>query len=194
MSAADFPSGPWTGYFTYHGDSRKWGMDLSLSFENRRMTGEGNDSVGPFVIVGAYDAAAKECHWTKTYVAAHDVSYQGFREGKGIWGTWEIGRLARGGFHIWPKRVGEGETEAEAIEQPAPASETAEEIEKRQLVTREHNAAKPPSLPLLHRMEGRGVEEAFTSINGAAPLLGPPLVPRGERKSICVPIMFVEPA
>jgi len=128
MSAADFPSGPWAGFFTYHGDSRKWGMDLSLSFENGRMTGEGHDAVGPFVIVGAYDAAAKECHWTKTYVAAHDVFYQGFREGKGIWGTWEIGRLARGGFHIWPQGGMDGENEAEQAEQPRPAELGAVEV------------------------------------------------------------------
>jgi len=45
--------------------------------------------------------------WTKTYIGAHDVFYRGFREGKGIWGTWEITVHARGGFHIWPKRMGE---------------------------------------------------------------------------------------
>ena len=29
------------------------------------------------------------------------------REGRGIWGTWEIGRADRGGFHIWPLADGE---------------------------------------------------------------------------------------
>ena len=76
------------------------------------MTGDGVDCVGRFLIKGRYDAAALECHWTKTYIGAHDVFYRGFREGKGIWGTWEIGLWARGGFHIWPRHEGEGEQES----------------------------------------------------------------------------------
>ena len=121
MSAADFPSGPWTGFFTYNRILGKWTMDLRLSFENGRMTGEGNDSVGPFIIAGAYDASTKECYWTKTYVGAHDVFYKGCREGKGIWGTWEIGVFARGGFHIWPEGADDAENEAEYAEELLPA-------------------------------------------------------------------------
>ena len=66
---------------------------MHLTFANGNMTGEGNDDVGRFLIKGRYDAPTKECHWTKTYVGAHDVFYRGFREGKGIWGTWEINIL-----------------------------------------------------------------------------------------------------
>jgi hypothetical protein len=113
MSSVDFPSGPWTGFFTYRGRARKWAMDLNLSFANGHMTGEGHDAVGFFIIAGAYDPSTNECYWTKTYVAAHDVFYKGFREGKGIWGNWEIGTRNRGGFYIWPKGAGEGEDEAE---------------------------------------------------------------------------------
>jgi hypothetical protein len=72
------------------------------------------------------------------------VFYRGFREGKGIWGTWEIKLRNHGGFHIWPKRVGEGETQAEAVEQVAPAPEPAKEIEKRELSIPEPHAAKSP--------------------------------------------------
>jgi hypothetical protein len=42
-----------------------------------------------------------ECSWLKTYLGRHSVEYYGHREGKGIWGTWNI-RRARGGFQIWP--------------------------------------------------------------------------------------------
>ena len=47
--------------------------------------------------------------FTKRYLGKHDVFYQGFNEGKGIWGVWEIppefnaGIVSRGGFHIWPE-------------------------------------------------------------------------------------------
>ena len=50
-------------------------------------------------------------------MGAHDVFYRGFREGKGIWGTWEISNLSHGGFHIWPRHAGEGEKCSESLEQ-----------------------------------------------------------------------------
>lgn len=101
MSSSLFPSGPWTGFYNYRpGDQHR--MDLHLEFRNGRMTGDGTDDIGPFIISGEYDEASLECRWTKSYVGAHDVEYRGFREGKGIWGTWEIGKRFRGGFQIWP--------------------------------------------------------------------------------------------
>jgi hypothetical protein len=93
-------------------------MVLHLSFSAGIMTGEGIDDVGQFGIKGRYNAANHECYWTKSYVGAHDVFYRGFREGKGIWGTWEITSLSHGGFHIWPREAGEGEVATESLEQP----------------------------------------------------------------------------
>jgi len=124
MSEPDFPSGPWLGFYTYNGGSRKFRMDLNLTFGGGRMTGFGVDNVGQFVIDGRYDAASKECHWTKSYVGRHEVFYTGFREGKGIWGTWEIRPPYRGGFHIWPLGDEEGERAYEEAENSQPAERT----------------------------------------------------------------------
>lgn len=105
-----FPSGPWTGFYNYRpGDRHR--MDLHLAFANGQISGDGNDDIGRFTIRGRYDAATKECWWTKTYPGSHDVAYRGFREGKGIWGTWEIKVFDHGGFHIWPRGAGAGEAE-----------------------------------------------------------------------------------
>ena len=95
-------------------------MDLHLSFANGLVSGDGNDDVGRFLIKGKYDASSRECYWTKSYIGAHDVFYRGFREGKGIWGTWEIRIWNHGGFHIWPKAAGEGEASQETNEQAEP--------------------------------------------------------------------------
>jgi len=100
-------------------------MSLHLSFAGGRMSGDGNDDVGRFLIQGRYDAASLECHWTKTYPGSHDVFYRGFREGKGIWGTWEIHDGCRGGFHIWPRAAGEGEEQTEELSEPKPAEPVA---------------------------------------------------------------------
>jgi len=125
MTDSLFPSGPWRGFYNYApGDRHR--MELHLTFVNGSMSGDGQDDVGSFMIKGRYDAAQKECWWTKTYVGAHDVSYRGFREGKGIWGVWEIGLWGRGGFHIWPREAGEGEE----AEEKAGATEPAEAIGK----------------------------------------------------------------
>lgn|GEM_PF-529849 len=128
MSEALFPSGPWTGYYKYSGQSAKHRMDLHLQFTNGRVTGEGIDDIGRFSIRGHYDARELECYWTKTYVGAHDVYYRGFREGKGIWGVWEIGLRARGGFHIWPKGAEEGDSQVAQAEEPVPAHAAPAEV------------------------------------------------------------------
>lgn len=125
-----FPSGPWVGFYNYSQQRDKHRMDLHLTFANGNMTGEGNDDIGLFRIKGRYDANTRECDWMKTYVGAHDVFYRGFREGKGIWGTWEIGELRHGGFHIWPRGADEGE-EAAAAEEEKPVNAIANETSEK---------------------------------------------------------------
>lgn len=115
-----FPSGLWTGFYNYQPGERHR-MDLYLTFAQERMSGDGNDDIGRFTIRGRYEVASRECYWTKSYVGAHDVFYRGFREGKGIWGTWEITAFDHGGFHIWPKRAGEDETETNVASEAEPA-------------------------------------------------------------------------
>lgn len=100
-------------------------MDLQLTFANGQVSGDGQDDIGRFVIKGRYDAPTRECHWTKSYVGAHDVYYRGFREGKGIWGTWEITIRWHGGFHIWPRAAGAGETAAEEEDSAEPVEAIA---------------------------------------------------------------------
>ena len=127
MNETLFPSGPWTGFYNYRpGDRHR--MDLHLTFANGNLSGDGVDDIGRFLIKGRYDTASRECYWTKTYVGAHDVFYRGFREGKGIWGTWEITIQLHGGFHIWPRQAAEGEVAAEEAEaeQPVDAIATQE--------------------------------------------------------------------
>jgi hypothetical protein len=104
-----FPSGPWTGFFLQPALPGRHRMELRLTFKSGVVTGEGRDWVGNFVIRGRYSIEDGKCHWTKRYLARHDVFYQGYNEGKGIWGVWEIppeqnaGLVWRGGFHIWPE-------------------------------------------------------------------------------------------
>ena len=87
------------------------------------MTGEGRDRIGPFLIRGKYNVDDGKCHWSKRYIGKHDVAYQGYNEGKGIWGIWEIPPSWRGGFHIWPRAMGDPTSPhlAEAIDEPAEA-------------------------------------------------------------------------
>lgn len=125
MSEKLFPSGPWTGFYNYSpGDRHR--MDMHLTFARGGIAGEGNDDIGPFFIRGKYDATTLECHWTKTYPGSHDVFYRGFREGKGIWGTWEIGQV-RGGFHIWPRGAEAGDSHAKKAEEPVAVEATGVE-------------------------------------------------------------------
>ena len=103
-----FPSGPWTGFFLQKARPGKHRMELRITFQGGQLRGEGRDWVGKFAIRGRYNVADGKCYWTKRYHGKHDVFYQGYNEGKGIWGLWEIPTEAlpdycRGGFHIWPE-------------------------------------------------------------------------------------------
>jgi hypothetical protein len=126
-----FPSGPWTGFYMHHGWSEKFRQELSLSFREGVMTGEGLDGIGTFLIRGRYDCEDARCHWVKRYLGAHDVIYEGYAEGRGIWGTWKIPPLNKGGFHIWPEGMAEGQGERTSAEedQPAGISFEPEEID-----------------------------------------------------------------
>jgi hypothetical protein len=77
-----FPSGPWTGFYNYTGPEDRHRMDLHLDFENGRMTGNGGDNIGRFLISGRYDVTSRECRWIKTYPGSHQVFYHGFRDGR----------------------------------------------------------------------------------------------------------------
>jgi hypothetical protein len=124
-----FPSGPWVGFFLQRQVPGRHLMELRLTFRQGVMTGEGRDWVGDFLITGRYGVEDGKCHWTKRYVGRHDVFYQGFNEGKGIWGTWEIppeknyGVRYHGGFHIWPEGMADptGEHLTEEADVPAEA-------------------------------------------------------------------------
>lgn len=104
-----FPSGPWTGFFLQPHLPGRHLMELHLTFQAGGITGNGRDWVGKFVVRGRYTLADGTCYWSKRYLGKHDVYYQGFNEGKGIWGVWEIppgqnaGLVWKGGFHIWPE-------------------------------------------------------------------------------------------
>jgi len=103
-------------------------MDLHLTFANGSLSGDGIDDVARFFIKGRYDAGDRECYWTKTYPASHDVFYRGFRDGKGIWGRWEISNQCRGGFHIWPCASTEGEAAAQSARQVEPVDAIESEL------------------------------------------------------------------
>ena len=115
-----FPSGPWQGFFLMPHSPGRHTMELHLDFRQGTMTGEGRDKIGAFLIRGKYSVDDGKCHWTKKYIKKHDVFYQGYNEGKGIWGNWEIPPSWRGGFYIWPTAMGDPTTPKlrEAIDEP----------------------------------------------------------------------------
>ena len=115
-----FPSGPWQGFFLMAHLPGRHRMELDLSFREGIMTGDGRDMIGAFLIRGKYNLEDGKCSWSKRYIGKHDVAYQGYNEGKGIWGLWEIPPSWRGGFHIWPTAMGDPTSPQlrEAVDEP----------------------------------------------------------------------------
>jgi hypothetical protein len=118
----------WTGFYIYQGRQDRHRTDLALEFGKGVITGEGVDDIGVFVVRGRYEDGTKECHWTKTYVGQHDVFYQGVREGKGIWGRWEIVNATSGGFKIWPLASGADDEGAGVEEKVEPVDAVGEVV------------------------------------------------------------------
>ena len=117
-----FPSGPWKGFFLQAGFAGRQWMDLNLTFARGKLRGDGRDWVGEFLVRGRYEVETGKCRWTKLYIGKHDIAYQGYNEGKGIWGTWEWSPLPgwRGGFRIWPVAMGDPTLERLAEEMEGP--------------------------------------------------------------------------
>jgi hypothetical protein len=123
-----FPSGPWTGFFLQGEIPGRHLMELRLTFRQGVLSGEGRDWVGAFIVRGRYSIADGKCYWSKQYVGRHTVYYQGYNEGKGIWGIWDLPPFYRGGFHIWPEGMGDP-TQLELTEAADPPAPVEEEIE-----------------------------------------------------------------
>jgi hypothetical protein len=140
-------------------------MELILTFRQGVMTGEGRDRIGHFLIRGKYNLGDGKCHWTKRYIGKHDVAYQGYNEGKGIWGLWEIPPLSRGGFHIWPTAMGDPTSHylAEAIEAPA-GIRTEPELEPEVEIGVESAEPEPVGAPM-----GRRGSASFPPDGGRCP-------------------------
>jgi hypothetical protein len=119
-----FPSGPWQGFFLMAHLPGRHTMELHLSFRRGVMSGEGRDQIGEFLIRGRYSVDDGKCRWTKRYVGKHDVAYNGYNEGRGIWGIWDIPPSWRGGFYIWPKKMDDPTLTrlAEALDTPVEIS------------------------------------------------------------------------
>lgn len=100
-----FPSGPWKGFFLQpRFSANRKTMSLHLSFSAGKISGEGNDLIGDFIITGRYDLKSGKVWLHKRYVRRYEVFYRGYGEqDRGIGGVWEIRDLDRAGFHIWPK-------------------------------------------------------------------------------------------
>ena len=123
-----FPSGKWIGFWTQTLPFRaKPKQEMVLTFRQGALSGEGRDMVGQFYIRGSYSTENGGCQWTKRYVGKHDVSYQGFNEGKGIWGTWRID-LFHGGFHSWPEGMSDPTVESLNAEADVPAEPVGEVV------------------------------------------------------------------
>jgi len=100
-------------------------MDLNLRFRAGKIDGDGADGLDTFVISGAYDEQKLECAWQKIYPTRRPVAYEGYREGKGIWGRWKL-PTTQGGFHIWPLTEG-GPPDLRRLEEEEPVEQVINE-------------------------------------------------------------------
>jgi hypothetical protein len=123
-----FPGGRWVGFWIQKVyPAGRHSTSLTLHFADGLMEGEGRDWVATYTVRGRYSLADGRCNWIKQYTGKHAVFYEGFNEGKGIWGTWSIPEAdAKGGFHIWPEDMGDPTPDHLREEADAPNEEERE--------------------------------------------------------------------
>ena len=119
-----FPSGDWEGFYNDpRGGGKKGEMTMTLDFSGGRISGSGSDPVGAYTWTGTYDIEAGTCSLKKRYPGRHSVEYKGYADENGIWGKWSIWIiLAKGDFHIWPKKKGAATDNEEEKETAAVAA------------------------------------------------------------------------
>ena len=103
-----FLSGEWEGFYTHEfgPNAHRHMMSFTLTFKNGTVIGSGIDDVNRFSWRGNYDKENLRC-WMQKLYSSHTVFYNGHVDENGIWGSWEIPPYYRGGFHLWPKGMGE---------------------------------------------------------------------------------------
>ncbi|MFB2918625.1 MULTISPECIES: hypothetical protein [Aerosakkonema] len=114
-----FPSGEWEGFYTHEFGpyARQHMMSFTLTFKKGSVRGSGIDDVNRFTWRGNYDKEKLRCWMNKGY-PSHTVFYDGYVDQNGIWGTWVIPPYYQGGFHIWPKKLGENISVSDQEEVP----------------------------------------------------------------------------
>lgn len=110
-----FVSGMWRGFYVQWGSRGK--QELSLTFFDGQIVGDGADPAGDFRVRGGYDVECGKV-WIHKVYPTHTVEYDGHAEhgsagevAGGIWGAWQIRygfSRDHGGFHIWPEAQAEG--------------------------------------------------------------------------------------
>lgn len=102
-----FPSGRWVGIqkCVGHGTLR---LALLLTFKSGKIEGSSVLPDETVTIQGTYDGESLECRFTFRFDRPGDIDgFRGFREGRGIWGTWQCPVVGcTGGFQIWPAADG----------------------------------------------------------------------------------------
>ena len=93
--------GLWKGWYEQDGQRSEMTIGKFKVKENK-ISGSGEDPNGKFEFIGFYgpDGTA---HFVKQYKGAHQVKYEGKREGQTITGTWSLMGMS-GPFHLYKER------------------------------------------------------------------------------------------
>ena len=86
-----YPSGVWHGFWEQEFYGRQAMQAFELHFDADTVRGRGIDIIGPFRIMGRWDASNGQLSFVKKYLGKHEVRYQGRPDGEGcILGEWSI--------------------------------------------------------------------------------------------------------
>ncbi|XP_056016178.1 uncharacterized protein LOC125675541 [Ostrea edulis] len=101
MSFMTAQSGFWSGYYTQSDIRYPFSIQLFLGNFDGSVKGEGTDNIGNFMINGSWRKLDGSVKFTKQYIGAHSVVYDGLLspDGRHMDGKYTVGESV-GDFHM----------------------------------------------------------------------------------------------
>ena len=80
--------GVWKGWYEHNGTKTEMRLK-KFNVKGNKISGKGHDEVGDFDVIGYY-TAEKKVSFVKQYKGAHQVMYNGEKDGQSISGHWAL--------------------------------------------------------------------------------------------------------
>ncbi len=107
--------GVWRGWYEQNGTNHEMRLK-KFKVKGNKIEGKGQDDHGKFFFTGFYTSENK-VQFIKQYEGAHQVHYEGKREGQTLHGRWNLAGMS-GGFYLYKENEWDGHYVQQGVQHP----------------------------------------------------------------------------